>query len=272
MARRVYRAADRVVALSPDMAKVIAGWGVPAASVTVVPNASDLGVFGTPETEAGRPEWRDRLGWTNQLVAVHAGAMGAVNGLDYLLDAGAWLDARGATGVRILLLGDGAHRARLQARIDTEQLRSVAIHPPVPKREVPFWVAAADVGIVTVAHRPFLEMNSANKFFDTLAAGRPVLLNYGGWQAQALRESGAGLDADPADPSTFARELIALRDDPERRAAMGRAARRLAENGYDRDKLARELEAVLAAAVREGRSRSAGITRSPRAKSAAGPS
>jgi glycosyltransferase involved in cell wall biosynthesis len=142
-------------------------------------------------------------------------------------------------------------RPRLEERLRSEGIRSVSIHPPVPKREVPFWVAAADVGVVTVANRPYLEMNSANKFFDALAAARPVLLNYGGWQAEVLRESGAGLAADAAEPASFARALLAMKDDPGRCRAMGLSARRLAETSYDRDLLAKRLEAILRSAVEE---------------------
>ena len=30
--------------------------------------------------------------------------------------------------------------------------------------------------------------NSANKFFDTLAAGKPPLINYGGWQKELIEK------------------------------------------------------------------------------------
>ena len=40
---------------------------------------------------------------------------------------------------------------------------------------------------------PELEANSANKFFDYLAAGKPVVINYGGWQQALLEETGAGI-------------------------------------------------------------------------------
>jgi len=249
MARRVYLAADRVIALSLDMAGVIATWGVDAARITVVPNASDVDLFGTPETQEQRADMRSRLGWSDLFVALHAGAMGRANGLEYLLEAGAWLDRQGERGVRIALLGDGALRSRLAERIMVQGIRSVEIHPPVSRLEVPGWFAAADVAVSTVLDRPFLAMNSANKFFDALASGRPVLLNYAGWQTDLVREAGAGLTVDSRDPSSLARSLLALRDDPARCASMARAARSLAEERFDRIKLARDVENVLASAV-----------------------
>ena len=34
--------------------------------------------------------------------------------------------------------------------------------------------------------------NSANKFFDTLAAGKPILINYGGWQKEIIHKENIG--------------------------------------------------------------------------------
>ncbi len=253
MARRIYDAADTVVALSPDIARVIRdGWGVDAARIAVIPNCSDTDLFATPGVEAQRHELRARMGWDGKLVALHAGAMGRVNGLDYVLDAAKALDRAGERDVEIVLLGDGTERRRLEARARAEGIRAVSFHAPVRQREIPVWVAAADVGLVTVAALPFLETNSANKFFDVLAAARPVLLNYGGWMSELLRETGAGLAVDPRSPASFADALRSLKADPARRQAMGRAARALAEARFAREALTREVERVLGAAVQRG--------------------
>ena len=39
---------------------------------------------------------------------------------------------------------------------------------------------------------PEMENNSANKFFDGLAAGKPIMLNYGGWQSKLIEKNNAG--------------------------------------------------------------------------------
>jgi len=254
MARRIYDAAAEVIALSPDMARVIRDdWRVDAARITVIPNCSDIDLYATPQVEAQRAAFRSRMGWNGKLVAVHAGSMGRVNGLDYVLDAAKVLDAAGERNVEIALLGDGSERPRLEARARNEGIRSISFHAEVRHCDVPAWLAATDVGLVTVADMPFLETNSANKFFDSLAAARPVLLNYGGWMAQVLRETGAGLSADPRSPASFADALRSLNADPVRRQAMGRAARGLAESRYAREALTREVERVLARAATSDR-------------------
>lgn len=238
-----YRAAAHVVALSPDMRAGILRTGVPPECVTVVPNCSDTDLFGGPQDRAGM---RRRFDWSaDELVCIHPGAMGLVNGLDAVVDCGRQLDAAGIADIHLALVGRGSQRARLEARLRDEGVQCVSIHDPVPKKEMPALLAAADVGLMTVAPIPELQANSANKFFDFLAAGLPVVLNYGGWQAEVLRESGAGLAAPPGDVPGLVALLKRLRTDPAERERMGRAARKLAEERFDRDKLVGEIEQVL---------------------------
>jgi glycosyltransferase involved in cell wall biosynthesis len=87
--------------------------------------------------------------------------------------------------------------------------------------------------------------NSANKFFDALAAGRPIAINYGGWQADVLRESGAGLVLDPDDADAAAATLAHhVRDELWLKEAR-EAAYRLAVEQFSRDLLFERFEAVL---------------------------
>ena len=70
---------------------------------------------------------------------------------------------------------------------------TLLVRPPMPKREIPALLAAATVATSLFRPIPEMESNSANKFFDALAAGRPVAINYGGWHRQLLHERGAGI-------------------------------------------------------------------------------
>ena len=103
---------------------------------------------------------------------------------------------------------------------------------------------AADIVACVFAPVPELESNSANKFFDGLAAGKAVAINYGGWQAELLRDAGAGLVLD-RDPRRAARQLEHWSADPSLRVTAGVQARNLAESRFSRDDHARQLLAVL---------------------------
>ncbi len=243
MARECYRAAAHVVALSPDMKAGVLKWGVADDAVTVVPNCSDLEMFGGWRDRA---DMRRRFGWReDELVCIHPGSMGLANGLDALLDCGKVLDQAGIQNIHIALVGKGSMKTHLEARVRDERIQSVTVYDPVLRKEMPALLSAADVGVVTVREKAGLEANSANKFFDFLAAGLPVVINYSGWQSQVLRESAAGIAVPPGEAGGLAGALVYLRDNPAAREEMGRAARRLAEARYDREKLVGGIEGVL---------------------------
>lgn len=89
-----------------------------------------------------------------------------------------------------------------------------------------------------------MEKNSANKFFDALAGGRPVTINYGGWQKEILEQSGAGISIPGKDPKAGAIQLASFLNSPERLQKARAAARRLADTEFDRDLLYKQLASV----------------------------
>ena len=67
-------------------------------------------------------------------------------------------------------------------------LNKVIFHNKIPKNELPKVLAACDVGMVILSHEltSIVDTACSNKFFDYMAAGRVVLLNFGGWQNRNL--------------------------------------------------------------------------------------
>jgi glycosyltransferase involved in cell wall biosynthesis len=95
--------------------------------------------------------------------------------------------------------------------------------------------------------------NSANKFFDALAAGRPVAINHQGWLADLVRQRSLGLVLDPVDVTGSSRALIGFLRNPSAMECARQAARRAARELFDRDVLAAQLEEVLLTAANPGR-------------------
>jgi glycosyltransferase involved in cell wall biosynthesis len=149
------------------------------------------------------------------------------------------------------MAGSGVEGAKIEERARERGVlgRNLWMLPPLPKREVPAFLGCASVATSLFMPLPEMWNNSANKFFDGLAAGKPIAINYEGWQADLLRETGAGVCLPQRDPEAAARRLEALVSSPARLAEASEAARRLARERFDRDKLALELEAVLVRAA-----------------------
>lgn len=241
LARRIYRRADHIVALSPGMKDGILSYGIPEERVTVIPNASDLDLF-SPNHDG--EVWRRHLKLHDRFVAVYFGAMGRANGLDYVIDAAHLLAQRGRHDIAMVLIGDGGERARLRARAASLGLTNVLFLDPLPRAEIAGAVAGAQA-CLTIFRPSQTNAWSPNKLFDSLAAGRPVLVNVPGWLGDIVTRNQAGLSVDARDPAALAAGLTQLADAPDVCRDMGAHARSLAEREFDRAKLAAEFEAVL---------------------------
>ena len=219
------RRAAVTVALSEGMAAIARARG--ARDVEVIGQGCDLDLFG-PQVAP----WRPPEAAPHEALAVYAGAHGAANGLDALLDAAAALHARGERRIRLVLAGEGPERARLLARATP----NVTFLPAMPKRELAALLAGSQLGLLCLAPVPeFAEWTAPNKLMDLLAAGLPVLSCVPGAAARLLA---AGRCGETVAPDALADALVALGTDPARRAAMGAAARALAVRRHDRRLLA----------------------------------
>ena len=247
--RFAYRNAARIVALSPGMAEGVVEAGYPQEQVSVIPNSCDLDLF-SPDSEHGEP-FRDahpELG--NGPIVLYAGALGRVNGVDYMAELAAAC-AEQAPQAQFIVLGSGSEAEVVRARATELGVlgRNFHMYPQVAKAEVTSAFAAASVVCSWVVDIPETEKNSANKFFDGLAAGRAIAINHGGWQADLLRESDTGL-ALSRNVTEAAHEIAQWLNDPNRLNSAGQRARALGEARFARDALAAELETVLLQAVR----------------------
>lgn len=246
MARKLYRAADHIVALSPGMKEGIVRTGVPAEKVTMIPNASDLDLF-RPDLDGSAS--RERLGLGTRFAAVYFGAMGTANGLDYAIEAARLLAERGRDDIVLVLHGSGGKRRELHDLAGQYGLDNVVFSDLVPdKAEVARIVAGCDV-CMTIYRAAKEHTWSPNKMFDALAAGKPVLINVPGWLGETIENNQCGRSLDPHRPEALARALEELSGDPELCRRMGENARALAEREFDRRILAERLENALAGAV-----------------------
>jgi glycosyltransferase involved in cell wall biosynthesis len=232
-----YRSAHRLVGLSPGIVQGIARRGVSPDRITLVPNGCDFDIFA-----AGATRWRPEGVAEEDLMVVFAGAHGMANGLDAVLDAAAELLRRNRTDIKLVLIGEGKLKPALQRRAEREGLSNVIFHPPVNKARLAELMASTNLGLQILANVPaFYFGTSPNKFFDYIAAGLPVLINYPGWLAELVAEYGCGYAVPPADAVAFADALVHAADHREALPAMGRRAESLARAQFDRRMLADRL-------------------------------
>jgi len=93
-------------------------------------------------------------------------------------------------------------------------------------------------------------LGCANLVFRLPSADPRGYSAYGcGTSGEWMLHAGCGELADPDDPQALAEALRRLRDDPDRAARMGSQGRELARREFDRHRLGRRWERILAAAA-----------------------
>lgn len=237
-----YRNSTRIVALAPGMKAHVVSLGYPESNVEVIPNGADLDLFEVPLTEGQRI--RDSHEWLgNRPLVVYAGTLGLVNGVDYLVRlAGEMLQLD--PEVRFAIIGNGKEEAK--CRVLAEDLgvlnRNLFMLGDIPKKEIPAWLSAATVTTSLIIDKKENWVNAVtNKFFDALAAGKPIVSNHWGWQSEIASQVGFGVvlsrlvDLATIELHEKLKNTIWLEE-------AGKKAKKLAQSTYDRDLLSKHLE------------------------------
>ncbi len=232
-----YRAACQIVTLSPGMQRNIEQrFGY--TKVHSITNAANLELFGTPQP------------FSHPLLqppkyAIYTGNIGTVNHSLWLLEAAKILRDRGRTDLKIVLIGEGQQKDIVRERAEKEGVTNLLLLDLMPKTQLVAFVQHALVSLIPLKGIPVLDTSSPNKFFESLAAGVPVLQTTQGWMKDFLAEHHIGFTLDPDDPAALAQQLIHLDADPAQAAAMGSHAHTIARQYFDKDYLAAKMLAVI---------------------------
>lgn len=236
----IYKNATHIVVLSEGMKENLVKKDVPINKISVITNLSMNNLFDKINVKK-RTEHKDKL------VCIHPGTMGVVNGLHFILDVAKEYPNN---DIVYLLIGEGNQKEKLIERINNQNIKNVIIRDSLPKDEIIKEIKKSDIGIMTVDDYKILQDNSANKFFDYLAAGLPVLINYGGWQKDVLEYNKAGKGFLYSDKEGFYRFLVNLKNNKFLLEEYSKNAKKLAEEEYDSQILAMKLESILVKLVK----------------------
>lgn len=224
--RAINRLADAIIAPTRGTLARYERDGIPAARLHHVPVWVD-GIRDLPSSAAtsGRP------------CIVYAGNLGPAQGLSVVIRAAARLQREGVM-FDLNLYGSGSAEPSLRALADAEGATSVHFCGRISPSEAFRVSAEATSQVISLEPSPLFAMTVPSKIASCLAAGTPILFGLLGEAAEIVRQSGAGIPFDPADPATCAtaiRRLLAL--STAERAQMGRAARATYEESFERDGL-----------------------------------
>jgi glycosyltransferase involved in cell wall biosynthesis len=206
-------------------------------------------MFSVPE--AAGISFRKKYDWLQERpLAVYAGTLGRINGVEYLANLAKKVQSIDSE-IRFLVVGNGREKQKVMTLAKKLNIfeKNFFMISSLPKKEMPKILSAANLVISLFINLPEMWANSANKFFDGLASGTAIAINYHGWQAKLLRETGAGIILDSTNTDLAAYQLTANIRNPKKMKDAGEAAHRLATEQFSRDILAKRLEKILSATV-----------------------
>ena len=221
--RATYALSDQVIATNDSYrATAMRRGGVPPNRVSVVRTGPD------PERlQRGNPvpSWRQG----RRYLCAYLGVMGPQDGVDLALRAAAEVVRSGREDVHFVFLGAGDSYDELVAlAADLDLANFVTFTGRVPDQTVFEVLSTADLGLCPDPLNPLNNVSTMNKTMEYMAFNLPVV-------AFDLKETkvsaaDAAIYVRPNDTDAYAGALLALLDDPEKRARMGAYGRLRVEN------------------------------------------
>lgn len=237
-----YHKAAHIVALSPGMKDEIIKTGVPENKISMIPNSSDLQLFDNVKIDKNVILQKYGLRCGN--IILYAGTLGEANDVNYLVKAARKLHEF-KKDIHIVVAGEGKNFNKLKQQIELYNLQNITLTGYLSKYEVAQLYKVSKASLVIFKNVPILMTNSPNKFFDSLAAGTPVISNMSGWIEGLIEKYNIGLYFKPDDVDKLVANMITIVSDDNLQSLMSENAKNLAKELFDRDKLAVELEKIL---------------------------
>jgi glycosyltransferase involved in cell wall biosynthesis len=237
--RKIYRNAQKIVALSPGIRDGIEGV-VPGKEIHVIPNMADLEFF---RREEKQKELEKKYGVEHQFVVTYFGTIGKANALHCLLEAARHCQEISEQLV-FLIVGKGAELPRLQRLAATYSLHNLWFLPHADKFTLRDILNVTDAVYISFAQVPVLQTGSPNKFFDALALGKICLVNFSGWIRELVEDRQCGVYINPEKPELFYVKIKPFLAGSDLRINYGQNARRLAEEAFARTELSKKFVAL----------------------------
>ena len=181
----------------------------------------------------------------NKFNVIHFGSMGRANGLEYIIEAAKSLKERGCEDVNFIFMGDGATLPLLKSLVEEYGLKNVQFLGNHKMDIVSEVVNCCDASITTFKNLPILKTNSPNKLFDSLSAGKPIIVNSAGWTKDMVEKENCGFYVNVEKPEELADKLLLYKDNKDLLDEWGKNARRLSVEVYDKDILSAKVADVL---------------------------
>lgn len=244
----LYSKASAIVSVTHAFRASLILRGVNGDKIHVVTNGVDISRFSPRDKDV---ELLEQYGLQGKFVAGYIGTHGLAHALDTVLDAAKALKtAPDGDRFRFILLGDGANKAALRQRAQSEGLDNVIFVDSVSKDQVVRYWSLLDVSIIHLKKDELFTTVIPSKLFECMAMAIPILHGVQGESAGIVEREDVGLLFEPENPEALIKGLRRLADDSELLARFKANGSEGAQH-YDRSFLAAEMLEILKTEVRK---------------------
>jgi glycosyltransferase involved in cell wall biosynthesis len=222
----VPRLPDTTVAVSEDLARFLAGQGVPKERLHAIPLGIDPGIFDRVDHEAARKKVR---GDDPRPIVIYTGCLDGLQRIDYLLQAMTEVVPK-RPDVRLLLLANAVKERDLARYQEMARELGIAsqleVVPSDSFEDVPVYLSAADVAVVPRPACPGFPV----KLLNYLAARKPTVVSAG--SSKGLTDGENSRLAPDHDWRALGKGILELLEDREKAERLGRNGRVFVEERY----------------------------------------
>jgi len=205
--RQVYKAASRIIVLSPGFKNILTERKVDPVKITVIYNWADKAALESDEGTI-HSDFPD----TDCFSIVFAGNIGKAQALDSVLAAAKILQER-RSKVVFVLIGGGLDVERLKSLSTNLNLDNVRFIPRVPMSQVGVYLRRASALLVHLRKDRLFEITIPSKTQAYMAIGKPLLMCVDGDAARLVKTAKAGIFCESEN-------ALELADSAERLSAM----------------------------------------------------
>lgn len=229
--KSIYKRSKSVVALSESIKKAIEK-KVPGKTIHVISNMADVDYY---KPTAKDPVLEKKFNVQDKKVVSYIGTFGLANGLEQMLACAE--SVKNNPDIHFILCGDGAMRSNLLQFADEGKLTNVSFIPTQDRKGVNEVLNVTDAAFISYQPLPVLETGSPNKYFDALAAGKMIVINFGGWIKDEIEANNCGVFINPNKAEEFKTRVLPILQNKDELLGYQQAARNLAEQKHSRELL-----------------------------------
>ena len=215
--------ADLVLAVSEEVKNAVIDLGVREDKVLITPCTVSSDRFDPAKAQQKRIE----LGLSENFVIGWVGSFRKFHNLDLLIDAFQKVAAM-SPQAKLLLIGDGAERERIESRVADYGIQDRVIFTGmIPNNDVPDYIGSLDVAVLPSFSTDGFHY-SPLKLREFFAAGVPVIASAVGEVQQVIEASGGGWLVPPGETDSIAEMIQTVQANPASRASASAKAQHYA--------------------------------------------